>query len=101
MTLETILLVGVLGLFSIALYGLLILRNLLKIVIALQILFKAAALALLMAGSLSGNLSLGQSLAVTVIIVDTITAVIALALAVKVRQRCGTLDVRALSSLRG
>ncbi len=101
MTLETVLLIGVLGLFSIALYGLLMLHNLLKIVIALQILLKAAALALVMAGSVSGHLSLGQSLAVTVIVVDTITAVIALALAVKVRQRCGTLDVRALSTLRG
>lgn len=95
------LLVGVLGLFSLGLYGLLILRNLLKIIIALQILLKGAALAFVMAGSISGQLSLGQSLAVTVIVVDTITAVIALALAVKVRQRCGTLDVRALSTLRG
>lgn len=101
MTLATIALVGVLGLLMIALYGLLILRNLLKIVIALQVLGKAAALALVMAGSISGQLSLGQSLAVTVIVVDTITAVIALALAVKVRQRCGALDVRALSTLRG
>ncbi|MFN8447626.1 MAG: NADH-quinone oxidoreductase subunit K [Anaerolineae bacterium] len=101
MTLATIALVGVLGLLMIALYGLLILRNLLKIVVALQLLGKAAALALVMAGSISGQLSLGQSLAVTVIVVDTMTAVIALALAVKVRQRCGVLDVRALSTLRG
>lgn len=101
MTTEGIALVGVLGLLMIALYGLLILRNLLKLVVALQIIGKAAALAFVMAGSVSDQLSLGQSLAVTVIVVDTMTAVIALALAVKVRQRCGTLDVRALSSLRG
>jgi NADH-quinone oxidoreductase subunit K len=101
MMLETVALIGVLGLFTIALYGMLVVRHLLKIVIMLQLLFKAVEIALVLAGSVSSQLSLGQSLAVTVIVVDTITAVIALALAVKVRQRCGTLDVQALSSLRG
>jgi NADH:ubiquinone oxidoreductase subunit K len=101
MTPEMIALVGVLGLLLAALYGLLILRNLLKLVIALQMLGKAAAFAFVLAGSISGQINLGQSLAVTVIVVDTMTAVIALALAVRVRQRCGTLDVRALSALRG
>jgi NADH-quinone oxidoreductase subunit K len=101
MTLEPVALVGVLGLLSVGLYGLLIVRNLLKVVVALQIMSKAAVLALVLAGSASGQMNLGQSLAITVIVVDTITAVIALALAVKVRQRCATLDVRALSTLRG
>ncbi len=101
MILEMLLLVGLLGLFAIGLYGLLIVRNLLTIVIALQILFKAAEIALVLAGSVVGQLALGQSLAVAVIVVDTITAVIALGLAVKVRQHCGTLDVKALSTLRG
>lgn len=101
MTLEMIGLVGVVGLLATALYGLLVLRNLLKLVIALQMLSKAAILALVVAGKVSGQVNLAQSLAVTVIVVDTITTVIALAITVKVRQRCGTLDVRTLSSLRG
>jgi NADH:ubiquinone oxidoreductase subunit K len=101
MTLEMIALMGVLGLLLAALYGLLMLRNLLKMVVALQMLGKAAAFAFVLAGSISGQINLGQSLAITVIVVDTMTAVIALALAVRVRQRCGTLDVRALSALRG
>lgn len=101
MTAEMIALIGVLGLLATALYGLLIMRNLLKVVIALQLLGKAAALAFVAAGSVSGQLSLGESFAITVIVVDTMTAVIALALAIKIRQRCGTLDVRALSTLRG
>jgi NADH:ubiquinone oxidoreductase subunit K len=92
---------GVLGLLGVGLYGLLIVRNLIKSVIALQILVKAAVLALVAAGSLSGQLNLGQSLAVTVIVADTVVAVIGLALAVQVRQRFGTLDVQALSKLRG
>jgi NADH:ubiquinone oxidoreductase subunit K len=93
--------VGVLGLFGVGLYGLLITRNLIKVVVALQILVKAALLALVAAGNASGQTTLAQSLAVTVIVADTIVAVIALALAVQVRRRFGTLDVRTLSDLRG
>ncbi len=94
-------LVGVLGLLGVGLYGLLVLRNLIKVVIALQILVKAAVLALVAAGNAAGQINLGQSFAVTVIVADTVVAVVALALAVQVRRRFGTLDLHALSTLRG
>ncbi|MSP12319.1 MAG: hypothetical protein EXR62_05105 [Chloroflexi bacterium] len=93
-------LVGVLGLLGIGMYGLLMTRNLIKTVIVLQILVKAAVLALVMAGSAAGQIHLGQSLALTVIVADTIVAVVGLALAIQVRRRCGTLDVQALATLR-
>lgn len=94
-------LLGVLALLGVGLYGLLLLRNLIKIVVALQILVKAVVLALVMAGSAAGQIDLGQSLATTVIVADTVVAVVALALAVQVRRRFGTLDLHALSTLRG
>jgi NADH:ubiquinone oxidoreductase subunit K len=94
-------LAGVLGLLGVGFYGLLIGRNLIKIVVALQILAKAAVLGLVVAGGLSGRLMLSQSLAISVIVADTVVAVIGMALAVQVRRRLGTLDVRDLSSLRG
>jgi NADH:ubiquinone oxidoreductase subunit K len=93
--------IGILGLLGVGLYGLLVLRNLIKIMVALQILGKAAILALAMAGQASGSLNVGQSLAVTVIVADTIVAVVGLALAVQVRRRFGTLDVKTLSTLKG
>jgi NADH:ubiquinone oxidoreductase subunit K len=92
---------GVLGLLGVGLYGLLISRNLIKIVVALQILGKAAVLGLVVAGHASGRIMLSQSLGITVIVADTVVAVIGMALAVQIRQRMGTLDVRDLSSLRG
>lgn len=97
---DNILLIAVLGLLGVGLYGLLVVRNLIKLVIALQILAKAAALALVIAGKMSGHLNLGQSMALTVIVADTIVAVVGLALAVQVRQRFGTLDVKQLSKLK-
>jgi NADH:ubiquinone oxidoreductase subunit K len=94
-------LIGVFGLLGVGLYGLLATRSLIKIVIALQILVKAAILALVLAGQVAGQVNLGQSLALIVIGADTVVAVIGLALAMQVRRRLGTLDVRELSQLRG
>ncbi len=94
-------LLGVLGLLGVGLCGLLFSRHLIKLVVALQVLVKAAVLGLVLAGSASGRMELAQSLAVTVIVADTVVAVIGLALAVQVRRHLGTLDVRDLSRLRG
>jgi NADH:ubiquinone oxidoreductase subunit K len=96
-----IILIGVVALFGVGFYGLLIARNLIKIVMVLQILVKAAMIALVLAGKSSGNLGLGQSIASTVIVADTIVAVVGLALAIQVRRRFGTVDVRKISSLQG
>ena len=96
-----VILLGAAGLLGVGFYGLLITRNLIKLVIVLQMLVKAAILALVLAGKQSGNLGLGQSAATTVIVADTIVAVVGLALAVQVRRRCGTLDVPRISTLRG
>ena len=96
-----IILFGVVALLGVGFYGLLITRNLIKIVLVLQILIKAVILALVLAGRMSGNLGLGQSAAATVIVADTIVAVVGLALGVQVRRRFGTLDVPKISTLRG
>jgi NADH:ubiquinone oxidoreductase subunit K len=94
-------LMAVLGLVGIGLYGLLISRNLIKMVIILQILVKATVLGLIIAGRMSARINLSQSMGITVIVADTIVAVVGLALAVQVQRQLGTLDVSALSSLRG
>ena len=93
--------IAVMALLGIGFYGLLAMRHMIKLIVALQILEKGALLALVLASASSGDLNLGQSLAVTVIVVDTIVAVVGLALAVKVKEHFGTLDVHALSRLRG
>jgi NADH:ubiquinone oxidoreductase subunit K len=93
MTPTHVLFAGAFVLLGIGLYGLLIIRNLIKIVITIQIMVKGAMLAFIAAGSLNGQLNLGQSLAVTVITADTIVAIIGLALAIRIQQRTGLLDI--------
>ncbi len=92
---------GVLFLLGVGFYGLLITRNLIKIAVVLQILVKAVVIALVLAGKTSGQPGLGQSIAATVLVADTIVTVVALALAVQVRKRVRTLDLAKISSLRG
>ncbi len=100
LSIANIVLFGVLGLLGVGLYGLLAMRNLIKVIVALQILGKGAILALILAGRMQSAINIGQSMALTVIVADTVVAVIGLSLAVQVRRHCGTLDVQALSSLR-
>lgn len=90
----------VICLFAVSLYALLITRNLIKMVVVLQILVKAAILGLVLAGKLRGQVNLGQSMALTVIVADTIVAVLGLSLAVQVRKHFGTLDLKNLNTLR-
>lgn len=90
----------ILGLIGIGLYALLVARNLIKVIVALQIMVKGAILAMIAAGQAAGEPLVGESMALTVIVADTIVAVVGLALAVQVRRRFGTLDVKALSILR-
>jgi len=96
-----VLMLGILGLFAVGLYALLAVRNLIKIVVALQILVKGAIMAFILAGKINGHMQTAQSVALTVIVADTMVAVIGLALAVQVKRRLGTLDVNELTSLRG
>lgn len=96
----TIVLVAVFGLVAIGLYGLLIIRNLIKVVVALQIFAKGTILVMVAAGAMSGRPAIGQSLAITVIVADTVVTVMALALAIQIRRWNGTLDTREISKLR-
>ena len=96
----TIVIVAVFGLVAMGLYGLLIIRNLIKIVVALQVFAKGTILIMVAAGAMSGKPAVGQSLAITVIVADTVVTVMALALAIQVRRWSGTLDTRVISKLR-
>ncbi len=96
----TVVMVAVFGLVAIGIYGLLIIRNLIKIVVALQIFAKGTILIMVAAGAMSGKPAVGQSLAITVLVADTVVTVMALALAIQVRRWSGTLDTREISKLR-
>jgi len=95
-----IVLLAVLSLAGTGFYCLLFTRNLIKVVVALQLIVKGVVLAFVLAGHLVHNESLAQTMAITVIVADTIVAVIGLALAVQIRLHTGSLDLKELSKLK-
>ena len=95
-----IVILSILSLAGVGFYCLLATRNMIKVIVALQLIIKGVALTFILGGNLTGQISLGQTLALTVIVADTIVAVVGLSLAVQVRHRLGTLDVKALSTLK-
>jgi NADH-quinone oxidoreductase subunit K len=93
-------LIVVLGLAGIGLYCILASRNLIKVIVGLQLLVKGAVIAFMLAAHLTQNENLGQTLGLTIIVADTIVAVVGLSLAVQIRLRTGSLDVTSISSLK-
>jgi NADH-quinone oxidoreductase subunit K len=95
-----IVLVAVLSLAGVGFYCLLFTRNLIKVIVALQLIVKGVVLAFILGGHLTQQESLAQTMALTVIVADTIVAVVGLAFAVQVRLHTGSLDVKNLSNLK-
>ena len=87
--------------FMIGVYLLFAYRNLLRLVLGVEVLAKGVTLILLAAGRHRGMVPLIQSLIVTFIIVETILAAILLSIIVICQRTNGSLDVRVLSRLRG
>ena len=87
--------------FGLGVFLLLSYHNLLRIVLAVEVLAKGVTLILLAAGVQRGMLPLVQSLIVTFIIVETILAGVLLAIIVICQRTNGSLDVKLLSRLKG
>jgi NADH-quinone oxidoreductase subunit K len=90
------LLIMMLGIYMLIMY-----RNLLRLIIGVELVAKGVTLLFLGAGVFRGEIGFIQSLVVTFIIVETVLAAVMLALAVRVHKIYGSLDIRHLSKLRG
>ncbi len=95
-----VIILGVLGLLAIGFYCLSVTRNLLKMIVALQVLIKAAMISIIFAGNISNNMDLAQSMVLTIIVADTIVAVVGLAMCIQSREKTETSDIHAISKLR-
>jgi NADH-quinone oxidoreductase subunit K len=90
------LLIMMLGVYMLILY-----RNLLRLIIGVEVVAKGVTLLFLAAGVYRHDIGFIQSLIVTFIIVETVLAAIMLALVVGVHRIYKSLDIRNLSKLKG
>lgn len=88
-------------LFFIGLYCLLTSRNMIKLLIGLEIMAKSAVLAFITAGYARGETFFTQSLVITFIVVEVSIVAVAMALVINAYKNTGSLDIRSLTKLKG
>ena len=93
-------LIIVAGLFLIGFVGLLVMRNIVKLLISVEVLTKGVSLALIASGYARQNPYVMQSVVVTLIVVEVVVVAVALALIVNLYRRTGSLDIRKLAELK-
>lgn len=82
-------------------YGLLVSDNLIRTLIAMEILSKVVVLAIILAGYVTNQMGLAQALAVTLIIIEVALTVVAVGVVLCIFKQNKTLDVSAIRNIKG
>ena len=84
-----------------ALYGILASRNLIRILICLELLTKAVTLLIAVAGYLTGRMAVAQTFIITMIVIEVVVIAVAAGIVIGVHRHNHDLDARRLNNLRG
>ena len=87
--------------FICGLYCILVSRNLIRAIIGLELLVKAATLLVIVAGSVTGRAAVTQAMVITIIVVEVVVTAIAGGIALRVFRHNNSLDIRELKKLKG
>ncbi len=91
--LSTIFLIVVL-LYIIGFYYLITTKNLIRILIALEVLTKGLTLTLIYVGQLTGQMATAQSMVITLIIIEVVIMAVAAGIIINIFNHTDSLDVR-------
>jgi NADH-quinone oxidoreductase subunit K len=94
------------GLFAVLLlltgfYCILATRNLIRVLIGIEILSKGITLGIIAVGQATGNMALTQSLVITVIIIEVFVVAVAAGIIINLFRRHGSLSVGNIENLKG
>ena len=73
--------------------------NVIRVVLAMELMMKAVILLIIFAGYINGNLVLAQAFVITLIVVEVIVAVVAAGIIVSLYKRTGRLDANKLDNI--
>ncbi len=93
--------VGVVLTMIVGFYCLLTTRNLIRALIGLALLTKGVTLLIVLAGFVSGQMALAQSLAITLIIIEVAVVVVAVGIVLGIYRRTAGIDTRSIREIRG
>ena len=88
-------------LIAIAVFSLIVTRNLVRILLSVEICMKAVTLLLIGAGHNLGNMGAAQSYVITIVVIEVMLLVVAIGIVFGVYRRNGTLDTHELNNLKG
>jgi multisubunit Na+/H+ antiporter MnhC subunit len=86
---------------AVGVYCILATYNLIRALIGIEILIKAATLLIILAGYITGRTALAQALVITVIIIEVVIMVVAGGVVLGIFKNNGTIDSRELRNLKG
>jgi NADH:ubiquinone oxidoreductase subunit K len=87
--------------FTAGVYCMAVSRNLIRVLIGMELLTKAVTLMLVLAGAVTGRTGLAQALVITLIVVEVVAISVGAGIVVAVYRKHGSVDARALMELKG
>ena len=88
-------------LITIGVYSLVVTRNLIRILLSIEILTKAVTLLIIGAGDMCGNMGAAQSYVITIIVIEVMILVVATGIVFGAYKHTGTLNSDKQSKLKG
>jgi NADH:ubiquinone oxidoreductase subunit K len=97
----TLFLIGATLLIAIGVYGIVVTRNLMRILLSVEVLTKAVTLVMIGAGYETGQMGVAQSFVITIIVIEVMLLVIATGILFGVYRNNGSLMTDQLNNLKG
>jgi NADH-quinone oxidoreductase subunit K len=76
-------------------------RNLIRVLIGMELMTKAATLLIVVGGWVSGRMAFAQALVINLIVVEVVVIAVAAGIVVSIYRKNGSLDSRELNNLKG
>ena len=93
--------VAIIILIGIGIYCLVARKNLIQLLIGIEVIAKGVTLSFILAGFSQGNEQIAQAIVITIIVIEAVTAAVAMALIVRAYRHTGSLDIKDFKKLRG
>lgn len=88
-------------LFVAGLYCIIVTRNLMRILIGIELLMKAATLLLVVAGYVTGRIALAQAVVITMVVIEVVIMAVTAGVILSIHRNNDSLDARRLNQLKG
>jgi len=87
-------------LLVIGIYCLVVTHNLIRIILGIEVLTKAATLLMIGAGYVNGHMDVAQSYVVTIIVIEVVLLIISVGILYSIHKKTGAISVDEISNLK-